>query len=149
KWREGACGSCVLTTCSRESALCDAEPSCSKHAQCVEKCPADDQGNVDRACLAACPLAEGTAGTRARAAYDTCVTSRGPGQCAACTKPESPSTSAVLNQTCGASPETNACYKCEDERCCKTFQGCVDVPECKQQLQPCIVACGSDAACKS
>jgi hypothetical protein len=148
-WPASACGSCVIKACTRERALCDAEPSCSAHATCAEACPTSADGKLDSTCIAACPIGEGTAASRARAAYDTCITNRGLQSCDACTKPTVSSLLPILSQTCGASPETNTCFKCEDEKCCNTFQGCVDEPECKQVLQPCIVACGSDNACSA
>jgi hypothetical protein len=147
-WSAGACGSCVLTSCSKERTLCDAEPSCVEHATCAEACPARADGSVDETCLARCPEAEGTAATRVRAAYDSCLVGRGPAACDACPKAAPPpSLSPIFEQKCASSDETIACHKCESEHCCETYQACADEPECKQAVQPCVVACKTDQQC--
>lgn len=147
-WSTGQCGSCALTNCARERGLCDAEPSCVAHAKCAEACPADARGLLDAACLAQCPLVEESGGARVRAAYDSCLVGRGMSACDTCPLTKlPPSVERILSQQCQPSTETNACYACEDERCCETYQACVDEPECKQELQPCLVACKSDKRC--
>lgn len=147
-WTAGPCGACAVSSCARERALCDAEPSCVAHAACAEACPAAADGRIDAECLAGCPLVEESGGARVRAAYDTCLAGRGPAACEACSKTAAlPSLASITQQKCAPSTETVACHKCESERCCDTFQGCVDEPECKQVLQGCVVACGSDKEC--
>lgn len=148
-WLTTDCGACVIGGCASERALCDTEPSCSVHAQCAERCPAGADGRIDAACLAACPLTEGTAASRARAAYDSCLVTRGPRTCAACVAATPVPVAPIIDQTCSASAETNTCFACEDEKCCETYAGCVADPECKTVLQPCLVECGDDAACEA
>lgn len=149
-WTTTACGTCTVAQCKNRRDACDGDPSCSAHATCVDACPPSANGTPDEACLEACPLSDGVAAAKLRAAFDTCV--RGSAEaCPACKVPP-PSAVDVLAQTCGGSTETNECFKCEDLSCCQTFQECVDEPECKQQLQPCLVGCKDQPdydACKA
>jgi hypothetical protein len=149
-WTTGACGTCAASACGSARTSCDAEPTCATHASCVDACAADARGLPDAACVEACPKASGEAATRRRVAFDTCVTRTASGSCPACAGgvPDAgASTPDVLTQTCGGSTETNPCFACEDTKCCKTFDACVAEPECKQQLQPCIVGCKADKEC--
>jgi hypothetical protein len=145
----GACGSCVVDKCRQAREVCDAEPSCASHASCADKCPASSTGVPDKSCLDACPGGANSVAARARATYDTCLLVTGPKACDGCTKP--PADKSVLDvtdQQCGTSTDPNACYKCEEQKCCKTYEGCAAEPECKEQLQPCVKAC-TDAKCVS
>jgi|GEM_PF-3155217 len=152
-WSAGACGMCVTGGCAAQRQVCDAEPSCASHASCSDACGADSGGSLDAACLAACPRGDSSVASRARAAYDACLGGSGLDACAAasCPKPAGlpPPFVEVLDQQCGGSTETNACFKCEDLSCCKTYDACVAEPECKQGIQPCITTCKGDNACKS
>lgn len=152
-WALGTCGACVTSGCAPQRQVCDAEPSCASHAACVDKCPSDASGSIDAACVAACPRGDNTVASRVRAGYDSCITGSGPKACvaSACPKPagEPPPLNEVLDQQCSGSTETNACFKCEDLSCCKTFDACVAEPECKQGIQPCITACKADNTCKA
>lgn len=144
------CRQCVNTACTNARTVCDAEPSCATHSACVEKCAVDARGLPDSKCVEACPKAEGTAATKGRMAIDSCTLDTGPKSCASCGGTTGDAgASPIVNQTCGASTETNACFKCEDEKCCNTFKACADNPACKQQLQPCLVACKGDDKCLS
>jgi hypothetical protein len=152
-WPGTACGACVATGCGPQRQVCDTEPSCAAHTACADKCAAAPDGAIDAACLAACPSGENSVASKARAAYDACLVESGPKACTACPKPpgEPPPPNDVLEQQCGASADPNACFKCEDTKCCHTYDACVAEPECKLQLQPCLKACGADgtAACRS
>lgn len=142
------CKTCVTTACASVRTACDAEPTCATHAACVDACPTDEHGVPTSACVDACPAAEGTAAVRRRVAYDSCVLDTGVRGCAACAGAvDAGSGSDLLTQTCKPSTETDECFKCEDEKCCDTYAACVAVPACKQDLQPCLVACKSDLAC--
>lgn len=141
-WTSSPCGTCLAPKCEATRQACDAEPSCAKHALCTDACGTDARGGVDPACLAACPLADNAVGTRARVAYDDCITSTTKG-CDACPKPSAPAALDVFKQTCQPSAETNACAKCEDEKCCDTYKACVDEPECQKGLQQCLKNCSS------
>ena len=148
-WLAGECGACVQGACTSQRQVCDAEPSCALHGACADGCVAVAGGTIDAACLAACPRGDNAVASRARAAYDACITGGGFAGCAACTKPSDPgSFTEILDQKCGGSAETNPCFKCEAERCCETYDACVAEPECKQQLQPCLVACKGDHPCE-
>jgi len=150
-WLAGACGSCVQTACTSQRQVCDAEPSCALHSACADACASAPGGIIDAACLAACPRGDNAVASRSRAAYDACITGSGVAGCTKCTKPTTSdpvSFAEILDQKCGPSTETNACFKCEAERCCETFDACVAEPECKLQLQPCLVACKGDKACQ-
>lgn len=138
-WLGGACGGCIAPKCAAQRQACDAEPSCAKHTACAEVCPAAPDGGIDPACLAACPNADNSVATRARVAWDTCITN-GAG-CEACPKASAPSPLSIFDQKCGPSTETNACAKCEDEKCCDTYKACVDEPECQKGLQQCLKDC--------
>ena len=148
-WSAGACGACVTTGCAAPRQVCDAEPSCAAHASCSDKCGSDATGSIDAACLAACPRGDNAVASRGRAAYDTCLTGASVKGCTACPATGEPlPVNDLLNQSCSTSTETNACFKCEDLSCCKTFEACVAEPACKQQLQPCLTACKGDLACE-
>ncbi len=53
----------------------------------------------------------------------------------------------VLQQTCAASTDPNACYKCEDEKCCRTYADCKASPEC-QAFKTCLQACPAGEYCE-
>ena len=149
-WPLGACGTCVTAGCAGPRQVCDAEPSCAAHSACAEKCPADAGGAIDAACLAACPRGDNTVASRSRAAYDACLTGSGQKGCDACPKPaaQPPPFNEVLDQKCGGSTETNACFKCQDLSCCNTDAACNAEPECTQGVVPCAKAC-KDATCRA
>jgi hypothetical protein len=46
----------------------------------------------------------------------------------------------ILDQTCPASTETNACYRCEDIHCCNTYAACAASAECGA-YKLCLQAC--------
>lgn len=152
-WSTTTCGACVTASCGPRRQVCDSEPSCAAHSACADKCAAAPDGAVDAACLAACPGGENSVATKARAAYDACLTATELAACAGCPKPPAipPPTIDVLAQKCPASTDPNACFKCEDERCCNTYAACAADPECKMQLEPCLKACGANGtpACRS
>jgi hypothetical protein len=54
---------------------------------------------------------------------------------------------AVLRQTCAASTESNACYKCEDEKCCQTYARCHANAEC-EAFKACLLACPAGEHCE-
>lgn len=148
-WATSACGTCATGKCATVRQTCDVEPSCAAHAKCVDACGAAPSGEIDAACIAACPRGDNEVATRSRAAYDSCLQTTGPRACNECPKPPPDPTGLedILGQQCGGSTETNACYKCEDLNCCKTYEVCANDPDCKNGVQACAKACGKDDKC--
>jgi hypothetical protein len=137
------CWTCVESACAAPVAECRGDPECAAWLDCITACPVGPNGDVDPAC--SCSPGTGTAAAQAEMNLTICRTS-GPGAaCAECRVGEIPG-DGILNQVCSTSPETNPCYKCEDEKCCDTYADCADDPECKA-YQACLVECfdsGSD-----
>jgi hypothetical protein len=125
-YASGCVGTCVATACQTQIAACNADPTCASYFACVGQCPTTSNGDADPMCVAGCPAATGSAGSNAQATLDACREESLTGTCAACnggdggTGNTSCADAAVLNQTCGASTQTNACLKCQDEKCCNS-----------------------------
>ncbi|WP_437725702.1 hypothetical protein [Sorangium sp. So ce861] len=143
-YRTSACGACVVeTACVSQVNACAADPGCAAYLDCLDACPLGPDGDADVACERACPPVSGSAGQSAQQAFIDCRAS-GPGaRCAGCGQLPA-ATDPDFNQTCPPSMEENKCYKCEDERCCETYQACRDDQDC-QDLVACIKACPGGA----
>ncbi len=131
-WGDGDCGACVKDACATQVNGCLADPECPAYLECLEACPTTEAGDADPECQAACPRGTGTESRRAAAALDAC---RDPGAGAACEACGTAPRVDVppfeeLNQTCGASDDTNACFACQDENCCETLAACDAEPDC-------------------
>lgn len=144
-WGNGACGTCVKSSCQQAVDACEVEPSCAAYLMCLYECDTTADGNADPACVAACPAATGT-GIAPQEAFETCRTSGDGAQCATCGSvsdagiDSAQHVNPIVAQTCPTSSETNVCWKCEDEKCCDTYTTCKANPAC-DQFRDCVRDC--------
>ena len=106
------CGQCVGPACTAEAEACAGDPGCAAYLACLHQCPLDVLGNVDAVCEAGCPDPASSAALDLVSDYTFCRLDGAGVSCAAC------GFASVFGQQCPASPETNLCWKCEDENCC-------------------------------
>ena len=130
------CGLCVTQACTAEADACAGDPGCAAYLACLYECPLDVLGN------ATCPTPDSSAAVDLVSDYTYCRLDGAGATCAPC------GFASVFGQQCGPSPETNPCWKCEEEKCCDTMAGCKDDPGC-DEIAPCIQACPpGDGACE-
>ena len=128
--------------CTAEAEACAGDPGCAAYLACLHQCPLDVLGNVDAVCEAGCPDPASSAALDLVSDYTFCRLDGAGVSCAAC------GFASVFGQQCPASPETNLCWKCEDENCCDTQAACREDPHCSE-IAPCIQACPlTDTACE-
>ncbi len=156
-------GGCISSACKSQISACNGDPTCASYLACLDGCPVTSSGDVDPACVAQCPPVSGLAGTDAKDAFDACRQQAagascakcvggmdgggtgGAGGAAACQPP------AALMQQCPASTGTDACGKCQYERCCdsvnQVFNGgpATDFANCVQACTDlaCVQACAT------
>ncbi len=136
------CGLCVTQACTAEADACAGDPGCAAYLACLYECPLDVLGNADESCEATCPTPDSSAAVDLVSDYTYCRLDGAGATCAPC------GFASVFGQQCGPSPETNPCWKCEEEKCCDTMAGCKDDPGC-DEIAPCIQACPpGDGACE-
>jgi hypothetical protein len=136
------CGQCVAQACTGEAQACAGDPGCAAYLSCLHQCPLDVLGNVDGDCEATCPIPASSTAVELVSDYTFCRLDGGGVACATC------GFANILGQQCPASPETNECWKCEEERCCDTYNACKDDPACSQ-IAPCMQTCAqTDTACE-
>jgi hypothetical protein len=136
------CGMCVETHCAQPIQTCSTDPGCAAWYSCVRGCPVSSSGDADSTCEAACPAPSSSSGTAAQKGVNDCRTLGAGTQCAACGHPPADlaATNPLLNQMCAMSTETNACYICEDQKCCDSEAACHNDADCGA-LRACLKAC--------
>lgn len=140
-----ACTSCLAKTCSDELTACGHDPACAEYWLCVQGCPVGPNGDAEQACEADCTRSRPLLSSQAKAAGAAlyrCRNQDAGTDCAACGKVASKrgSHDPLLNQQCAASTETNACYRCEAERCCHSYDQYKRNPEAVS-LVGCVQGC--------
>lgn len=149
-WGVSACATCIDASCSSEIQECSNDPSCSAHLDCLRACPVGANGDVDPTCEASCPAASGSVGQAAIQALDDCRHTGAGASCTACGgKPDGGDAGGdagcsrpILCQQCAGSDLSNACYKCEHEKCCDTYAACHNNATCIAYIT-CIQNCTS------
>lgn len=133
------CSICIETKCSAEIAGCASEPDCTGYLDCFRACPALPSGAVDETCEDACPDPSSTTGKTALGALIACRKEGAGLDCSECG-------AKVPIDECGVTALTDACPKCEEEKCCVTRAACDANPTCLA-LIGCIKGCtpGDDA----
>lgn len=140
------CMSCLGQTCSLELTTCGQDPTCAANLRCVQRCPVGPSGDADAACEAECSRSVPLAGSTAQAASQAllrCRTQDNGTTCAACGKvaTQHGSRDPILNQQCQKSTDQNACFQCEEERCCQTYAKYKNNPDAVK-LRQCYGTCG-------
>lgn len=129
------CAACVTVVCSQEVDACAAEPECGPYLSCVFDCPTSEMGDVDAACESACDLGKGSVYHEVREALVACRVLGAGSACSACRD-----VSWIVDQQCDDSSETDACARCEEERCCQTMGEAKANPEAEAFIQ-CMLGC--------
>lgn len=140
-YRESACGGCVSASCSVSIEGCAADPECAAFLSCLDDCPIATGGDADEACEAACPQPAAATGQNALTALASCRTLGAGAECPACGHP--PEGHPLLEQACAPPTASDACDRCEEERCCET--------RCDAACQgyvSCMQTCGAEATCE-
>ncbi|MFO0556043.1 MAG: hypothetical protein U0271_47130 [Polyangiaceae bacterium] len=154
------CEQCDKTACASERDACAADASCAGYLTCLSKCGLADNQDAEPSCEADCAAAHGTsaalldafrtcrAGADCSASADTqCDRAAvggggGAGGAALCESP------AYLDQTCPASTEPDACFKCNYEKCCDSVDEIFGTGPAADLTQ-CWLQCASgDSACE-
>jgi hypothetical protein len=135
-----ACGTCVeQTACLSQFNACAADSSCATYLKCLDACPISAVGTADPICENACPTVGGSAGQAAQMEFVACRVS-GPGtMCSGCGQlahPQDPD----FNQTCTPMTDTTACFTCEDNNCCDTYNACLASSDC-MAIEACYKTC--------
>lgn len=134
-WRDDPCGQGIEQACSAPFRACDADPVCARRLACLKQCAAEGVLTTD--CAADCGEAPRSGEATALGEVYRCVEANQQPPCGTGTvAPILP----VLTQQCGASTDANACYRCEDEYCCETYEDCAQDAEC-QSYKECVKQC--------
>jgi hypothetical protein len=133
----GLCAACVEAACQPEVAACASDPECATFWSCVRACPVLESGNVDPACVAACPAADDSGAARLVGDLESCRNQGLGATCSLCG-----AESRIDGQVCGPSDEEYVCFRCEDEKCCDVEAECNADAECKAYIA-CLKSCSS------
>lgn len=165
---QSACGTCALGACKAARDACIATPGCGAWDACLSGCATASGGRYDAACEAACPVPSGADDAKLRGAEKACIDtapcaecggagaggggaagSAGAGGAGAGGKAGAggASTNPIYQQMCKASAATNACLKCQQEKCCDSYALVYDTPGPTKDFADCYGACKT-AACE-
>jgi hypothetical protein len=139
-WEGGACGQAVVRACAASLEQCGGDPGCARQLECLQQCPPPSRAPEASTCAAQCRPAPGSdaeapyeqlARCVEQAERDACEQGGGAGE---------ENRHPLLEQECPGSTETNACFQCEDTKCCQTYAACASDPACSAFNQ-CMKAC--------
>lgn len=165
-----ACGTCLASACASQRAACGQEPTCAAWMSCVDACPVASGGGAVPACVDGCGAPTGTSAVAARDAVESCgagapcaecgdaggaggasgaAGAGGAGAAGASGAQGTGGSPPVEGQVCQASTDTDACRRCQHERCCESIDEVFVDATPAHGLWDCIHLCALyDHACE-
>lgn len=144
RFGDSECAACIADRCRDAMSSCQAESGCAAYLLCLGDCPIAVNGTEEPQCKARCGAALSVSSKPIADALSSCRAEGAGSVCLECGSPMSGPVRDIENQQCLPSTKSDACERCEEERCCQSAAACRNSADCSAVIA-CVKNCPTGA----